>query len=549
MLIQQLKSGYNKNAFVKDLLAAISVIILLVPQGLAYGLLAGFPAEAGLYTGVVALFIYPLFASSKYLSIGPVALASIILLSGLSEFADPGTQEYIQLGVLVCLLSGLIQVLFAVFRLGILVNFLSNPVISGFISATALVIVINQLNVLLGVDIERTNNAFIDFKNTILALPGLHIISAIIGIASLAVIYALKYFAKKIPSALVVFIISSVATYFTVQQGFEVNRIGDFPSGFPPFKIPEFSFDLVLQLLPLSLVIALMSFIDSSVLAKSMAIKSQDHRVESNRELYGLGLAKIVGGFLMNVPSSGSFARTEVNRSSGSHSQLSSVIAGLILLVIVLFLTPVFGFTPKAMLAAIIISSVIKLVNFKEMIRLFKMDKADFTAMIACFLITIFIGIQAGIFSGVILSIAFILWKTMRPHYAVLGKLEEHNVYRNVNRFSNAKFQNDILIFRFDDDIYFANSDYFYEKILEELDERPTVKTLIIDFSSVSYIDSTGFDTLKLLAKNIKAKGKCWKFTKMKGPVRDLFNQYGHKGIVEESECYMSIDMAVESCE
>jgi SulP family sulfate permease len=200
------------------------------------------------------------------------------------------------------------------------------------------------------------------------------------------------------------------------------------------------------------------------------------------------------------------------------------------------------------MLAAIIISSVFKLINVKEMIRLFKLEKADFYAMIACFLITIIVGIQAGIFTGILLSIGFILWKTMKPHYAVLGKLSEQEVYRNIDRFSEATCNPSVLIFRYDDDLYFANSDYFYDKVLEEIENRPEIKTLIIDFSSISHIDSTGFDTLKLLSRNLSAEKIEWKISGLKGPVRDLFAKYGYLDIIAENQCYMSIDLAVESC-
>lgn len=548
-VIQQFRSGYSKGAFLKDLIAAISVVILLIPQGLAYGLLAGFPAESGLYTGVVALFVYPLFASSRYLSVGPVALASIILLSGLSSFAVPGTEEYVRLGLIVCAMAGVIQVLFGIFRLGILVNFLSNPVISGFISATAIVIIINQLNVVLGIPLERTNNAFIDLKNTILNIGNLNVLAAILGLGSVVIIYLIKAISKKIPSSLVVFIVCTIATYFLVQQGFNIDRIGDFPGGFPLPKLFVFSGEELLNLLPLSLVIALMSFIDSSVLGKSMAIKSQNHRINSNKELFGLGVAKILGSFFMNIPSSGSFARSEINRASPSESQLSSWIAAILLLVIILFFTPLFSYAPKAMLAAIIITSVIKLVNVKEMIRLFKLDRPDFFALISCFIITITIGIQAGIFSGILISIGFILWKSMRPHYAVLGKLEKHDVYRNINRYTDATYDESTMIFRFDEDIYFANSEFFFDQVMNEIDSRPNMRVLIIDFVSVGYIDSTGFDTLRLLSKNIKNRTIDCKFTRMKGPVRDLFDEYGYEGIIDKCECYMSINMAVKSCE
>ncbi len=549
LLFQQLKSGYTKESFGKDFIAALSVVILLVPQGLAYGLLAGFPPESGLYTGIVSLFIYPLFSSSKFLSVGPVALASIILLSGLSAFAEPGTSAYVELGLFVCLCAGLIQVLFGVLKLGWLINFLSNPVISGFISATAIVIIVNQLNVLLGVPIERCNNAFLDCKETITSLGQMNVYAAAIGILSMMGIFAMKAISRKIPSSLVVFIGSSIAAYVIVQQGIELDRIGTFPSGFPLPEMPQLAGKDLIGLLLLSLVIALMSFIDSSVLAKSMATKSQDHRIDSNRELYGLGLAKIVGSIFMNIPSSGSFARSEINRSSGSHSQVSSILAGILMLILVLFCTPFFVYSPKAMLAAIIISSVVKLIHIKEMIRLFRLDKPDFFAMMTCFFITIFVGIQAGILSGILISIVFILRKIMRPHYAVLGRLEDHDVYRNVKRFSEASKDESMLIFRYDDDVYFANCDFFYDKLVEEIERRTVLKIVILDFSSIGYIDSTGFDTLKLLSNYMKTNGVVWKFAGMKGPVRDLFKQYGYDEIIQQSDCYMSIDLAVASCD
>ncbi len=548
-LIQQLKKGYNKTFFVKDLLAALSVVIILIPQGIAYGLLAGFPAEAGLYTGIVALFVYPLFASSRYLSVGPVALASIILLSGLSNIAEPGTTEYIQLGVLVCLISGIIQLILGALRLGILINFLSNPVINGFISASAIVIIINQLNILFGVQIERTNNPFIDLKNILFNMTSLNVISTIIGLSSIAVIFICKKFIKKIPSALIVFILACIATYVLINLGISVVKVDAFPAGFPLPSLPHFAWEHLTMILSTSILIAMISFVDSSVLSKSMATQCQNHRINPNNELFGLGMSKIIGSFFMNFPSSGSFARSEVNRVSGSYSQFSSILAAIIMLIVVLFLSPIFGFIPKAVLAAIIISSVIKLVKIREMVRIFKLDKADFIAMMGCFFVTILISIHAGIISGIIISIAFILWKAMRPHFAVLGRLNKENVYKNIDRFEEAEYDKSILIFRFDDDLYFANSDYFYEKIDEEVEERVGIKTVIIDFSSVSYIDTTGFDTLKLLSKTLSTREIELKFANQIGPVRDLFDQNGYDEIIDKSNCFMSIDLAVESCQ
>ena len=547
-LIKTLRTDYSQSRFWRDLLASMAVLIVLVPQAIAYGLLAGFPAESGLYTAIVALIIYPFFATSKQLSVGPVALGAIILYSGLSQFPELATEDYIRYGLIVCLMSGIIQILFAVMRMGILVNFLSNPVISGFISAAAIIIIINQSNVLLGITFEKTNNTILDAYYTLKNFLSIHLTTALIGVGSVLTILISRKFIKKIPSALIVFVLASLLI-FILQKFTKYNTpiVGDLPSGLPVPKLFSFTFAEVKSLLPLSLVIALISFIDSSAIAKSLAISSQDHRVDANKELWGLGLAKIVSSFFMGIPSSGSFARSSMARDTKSTSQLTSWLAAIILIVIVLFLTPLFKFGPKAMLAAIIITSVAKLIDIQKMKDLYRLDIRDFYALMACFFVTLIVGIQEGIIAGVVISLFLILWKNMRPHYAILGKLQEHDVYRNINRYDSAIHDEATLIFRFDDDLYFANSDHFYESITRELEKNQNTEILIMDMSAIAHIDSTGFDTLRLISKNLKGMNVKWKFASLKGPVRDLFDHYGYEEIISPEDCHFSIDSALES--
>ena len=547
-IFADLKSGYNSSILWKDFLAAISVLILLIPQGLAYGLLAGFPPIAGLYAGVVALIVYPLFASTKQLSVGPVALTSIILFSGLKEFADPMSADYIRLGLLAGLMAGIIQILLGAFRLGIITNFLSNPVISGFISAAAIIICFNQLKSLLGIELDTTSGVAYAENLSVGFGRNLNIVTTSIGVITLIVIFTLKRFVKKLPSSLFVFIIGTLLVFLFGWSQKGVGIIGELNGTLPSFQYFAFSYADVRKLLPLAFVIALVSFIDSSALAKKLLTKSQDHRVLPNMELFGLGFAKVIGSFFYAIPTSASFGRSAVNSDAGAKTQVSSWIAAILLIFSLLFLTPLFYYTPKSVLAAIIIAATFKLIDVRKMREVFRTDKRDFYAMMTCFISTLYIGIQEGILAGVLISIGLILWKTMRPHYAVLGKLQNLNVYRNVKRFENITLSDEILIMRYDDDLYFANADYFFDMIIQEINKKKGVRFLILDLSSISHIDSTGFETIELLAKSLKTSKIKFLVSGMKGPIRDLFDKRGFYKIIDDKHSFMTIQGAVNRC-
>lgn len=548
-ILEIFKNGYGFDSFKKDFLASVAVLILIIPQGLAYGLLAGFTPESGLYAGIISLLIYPLFATSLQLSVGPVALISIILLTGLTGLAEPFTPDFIRLGLFVGLMSGVFQVLFSVLRLGFIVNFLSNPVISGFISASAVIICINQLNVLLGISMIKSNNAIQDFYTIIRSLGQVHLISAIMGVVTIILIVVLKKINKKIPSVLIVFFLGTLVTYFFGLAPKGVKIINELNTGLPSFKIFYVSFAEFKSLITLSLIIALISFIESSAIARKLASNSPNNRIKPNQELLGLGFSKILGSFFQAIPSSGSFGRSALNATMGSKTPFSSIFTGLLLLIVLLFLTPLFYYTPKTVLAAIIISAVANLIDFKIFKSLYKLDRADFFALLACFFITLIVGIQEGLLSGVLISLGFILWKTMRPHYAVLGEMTDKNIYRNVKRFDNLYINEQILIFRFDDDLYFANGDFFYDSLLRKIEQKgDKLKYLIIDMSSVSHIDSSGFDTFKLLKHKLDSLEIQLKLASIKGPVRDLMLSRNFEKTIPLSSTYWSIQDAAASC-
>lgn len=547
-LIQSLKT-YNKSLFTKDFFAGIAVVILLVPQALAYAFLAGFPPVTGIYTAIVALLVYPIFASSKQLSIGPVAITSIILFMGINSLGDVDGANYIRYGLIIGLLSGIMQLLLAILRLGILINFLSNPVIRGFITGAALMIIVNQIPVFFGIFIERSNNTAVDVYRIFAGIKELSIFDSFFGIVSLLVLILAKKFIRKIPGALIVFLFSTLLVYILIslQIPIYVHTIGEVPTGLPSFQLYHFDYSEIIRLLPVSFVIAILSFIDSSAIAKKLSFGQIDQQINPNKELIGLGMAKIVGSFFMCFPSSGSFGRSAVNKEADAQSQVSSWVAAVLLIIILCFLTPIFSYVPKAMLAAIIIYSVAKLVDFKRLFDLFRLDKRDFLAMLICILVTFFSGIQEGVLSGVLLSLFLILWKNKNPHYAIIGRLPNSNIYRNTLRFPNVILDPEVLILRYDEDLYFANSSHFYQQILKELEIKSSSKYLVLDFSSIGHVDSTGFDTLNLLSKNLKSLNIEWHIAGMKGPVRDLFDHYGYEDIIAPENCHMDISQAIAS--
>jgi len=540
---------YLRTELRSDLLAGLTVAIMLIPQGMAYAMLAGLPPIYGLYAALVPMIVYPFFGSSRFLSVGPVALVSIIILTGLSKIAEPMSPEFIQMALLTSLIAGIIQVLLSVFRMGFLVNFLSQPVISGFTSAAALIIAVSQLKYILGIEVTGV----VGFKGTVLQLmEGLadtNIQSASLGIAGLALILLLKRWKPAFPSALLIVVIGAILVQFIGFGGGSVDTVGEVPLGLPHFENPIDTWSAIRTVFPLALVICLISFIESLAIAKTLAAKHEEHIIDANRELLGLGLAKIIGAFFQAFPNTGSFTRSAINEQSGAKTGLSSWIAALIIGLVLLFFTGAFYHLPKAVLAAIVISAVFGLIDVKGAKQLYQMHKRDFIVMLITFVLTLFLGIQKGVLVGVILSILFILQKVSRPHFAVLGKLEEHDVYRNIQNFKEAKEDKELLIFRYDADIFFANAEHFYDTIMAEVESKPDIKDFILDMNAVSQIDTTAIQRFQLMVKTIESMGIRVHLCSVKGPVRKEFRNYCVDEFLKMERIHWDIDNAIEVIE
>ncbi|NNK79865.1 MAG: STAS domain-containing protein, partial [Flavobacteriales bacterium] len=434
-------------------------------------------------------------------------------------------------------------------RMGFLVNFLSQPVISGFTSAAALIIAVSQLKYLLGLDMISSTGFVETITGIIQHLDSTDLYALAIGGGGLLLILLLKKIKASLPGALIAVIISILIVKFAWSGESSLATVGEIPAGLPGFSMPTFSIEAIMQVLPLALVICLISFIESLAIAKTLATKHEQFGIDANKELLGLGLAKFIGSFFQAFPNTGSFTRSAINEQAGARTGLASIFGALIVGLTLLFFTGAFYHLPQAILAAIVISAVFGLIDYKGAYQLFKTHKKDFTVFILTFILTLLLGIQKGVLVGVILSLLFILQKVSRPHHAVLGKIKKHDVYRNVERFEEAEEADDLLIARYDDDIFFGNAEHFYKTILEVVKSKPNVKDFILDMNAVGQIDTTGIIQFELLVKTIESMGIRVHLCSIKGPVRDEFKNYKLGKMLHGNRIHWDIDNAIDRIE
>jgi SulP family sulfate permease len=540
--------NYKKKDLRGDLLAGLTVGVMLVPQGMAYGLLAGLPPIYGLYAGIIPLFLYAFFGTSRQLSVGPVALVSLLVLAGIGEFAEPGTQEFVTLAIATALLAGFIQILLGVFKLGFLVNFLSHPVIAGFTSAAAFIIGFSQVKNLLGIDIPRSNYVHEIIINAAQEIGNAHWGTFAIGLGAIIFIRLLRRINKSIPGALLAVILGTLIVWLFQldQQGIAV--VGTVPEGLPSFEVPTFNLDMAQQLFPLAITICIISFIESLAIAKTIEAKHKSYRVIPNQELIALGITKIGGAFFQSYPTTGSFTRSAVNNEAGARTGLSSIISAVLIGLTLIFLTPLFYYLPKAILGAIIVVAVIGLIDYKEAKRLWSHDRRDFFMMLITFVATLALGIQQGVFVGVLLSLFLMIYQNSRPHISVLGHLPGTRDYRNIERFPEAQPPDNALLVRFDAQLYFGNASYFKNKIENILFEHPDkYQYLVLDASNIHDIDSSGMHALEELIEYLRGHDIEFVLANAIGPVRDQMAKCGLMSEIGLDNQFLNVHDAVEA--
>lgn len=545
-------SNYNKDWLKSDLGAGLTVGVMLIPQGMAYASIAGLPAVYGLYASIIPLLIYAIFGTSRQLAIGPVAMVSLLTATALGSFGELEINDYISYAIILAFLVGVIQFLLGLFKLGFLVNFLSHPVISGFTSAAALIIGLSQLKDLLGIQLSRSHYVHEIIYQAFLQIDNINWITFFIGFIGIVIIIGIKKIKKNFPGQLIAVIFGVVAvTIFGLNGGdINVKIIGDIPGSLPNFSFPNFKWNILEALLPMALTIALVSFMESIAVAKAIQSKHRDYKVIPNQELAALGLANIAGSFFQSFPTTGGFSRTAVNDQAGAKTPFASIISAILILITLLFLTPLFYNLPKAILASVIMVAVFGLIDFKEAIYLWKSNKTDFFMLLVTFLTTLSFGVEIGIGTGVVVSLAMVIYKTTKPHIAVLANVPGTHFYRNLERFDTLIPRAHVLIFRFDAQIYFANSNYFKEKLEElALIKGKKLELIVIDGESINNIDSSGIHMLNDVVKTYYDQNVEIAFTGIKGPVRDALDKGGIMKKIGYSNCYMSIQEAIDAFE
>lgn len=534
---------YKKADLSADVSAGLTIAVMLVPQGMAYAMLAGLPPVIGLYASVLPLIAYALFGSSRQLAVGPVAMISLLVFTSCSALAAPGSPEFIASVLLLAFMVGVLQLAAGMVRLGFLINFFSHAVISGFTSAAAIIIIFSQMKHLLGISVGNEPSVFVLAGDLIRHAGSTHPTTLATGIVCLAGLYFFRLRYPRFPAAMLFVVAGTLAAYWGLEA-LGLKTVGHVPRGLPPFSLAEFSVASVRALLPDALVIVFVGFMESISVAKYIAARS-GYKVDPDRELIGLGAANLAGAFFSGYPVTGGLSRTAVNYQAGARTQLAAIITAGAILLILLALTPLFYYLPNAVLGAIIVAAVSSLIDYKEAMHLFRLKKADGWMFLVTFISTLTIGLDEGLLIGMVFSLALFIWKSAYPHTAELGYLEGEGIFRNIQRYPQAKTYPDILILRVDASLYFANVKFLEDRIAQDLARRPQIKEIIMDLSGVNDIDAVSIDALEHLMEAYGHQGIRFSYASMKGPVRDLVAHAGWERKYGDRIHYPSIPHAL----
>ena len=545
--ILQWLPSYTREQATSDIPAGLTVGVMLIPQGMAYALLAGLPPIYGLYGATIPIILYAIFGTSRQLAVGPVAMVSLLVASGVSTLAAGGTAEYLTLAIMLGATVGVVQLTLGLFRLGFLVNFLSNPVIAGYTAAAALIIGLSQLQHLLGLSIPRSRYVHEILIYAVQHVADIHWPTLLLGSACIAIILLLKRINRRIPGPLVAVVLSILAVWLLHLHEGGMKIVGEVPEGLPALAAPTLVWDRIPELIPIALTIALVSFMESNAVATLMQAKHKHYKLNSSQELVALGLANISGSFFSAFPVSGGFSRTAVNDQAGAQTPMASIVSAILIVLTLLFLTPLFYLLPKAVLASVIMVAVFGLINFKGAIKLWKTDRRDFVMLIITFITTLGLGIQQGILTGVALSLGMVLYRNTYPHVAELGKLPGTHQFRNVSRFSEVVTRPDVLMMRFDAQLFFANSPVFRAKLAQyEAPKGPALRLVVLDFAAVNGLDSTALNVLQEVIADYKKRNIEVYLTSVKGPIRDILYRSGLMDAIGRSNFFLDNETAMD---
>jgi SulP family sulfate permease len=552
--------NYQSKHLFGDITAGIIVTSLLIPQGMAYALLAGLPPQIGLYASILPAIIYPLLGTSQVLAVGPVAVDSLMVAAAIAKLAPQGSSEYLALAIALAFLVGIIEIGMGVLRMGFLVNFLSRSVISGFISGAAIIIGFSQVKHLLGLKIPSTES-FVELLTLILGkITEVNWVTLSLGLSSIAI---LLYFNQplvkllkrqgwseqrilpisKSAPLLVVILGTLLVSVFQWDRVAGVKIVGMVPLGLPPLTIPSFDLQTWRSLLPAALAIALVGYMEGFSGAQALASKRRE-KIDPNQELIAFGAANMSAAFTGGYPVTGGVSRSVVNFAAGANTGLASIITGILVAITVMFFTSWFYFLPQTCLAATIITAVYKLIDFATLKRMWNYDKADAIAWLVTFSAVLGLGVEKGIIFGAIVALSLHLWHTSRPHIAIVGRLGESEHFRNVLRYE-VKTSPQVLAIRVDASLYFANAKYMENFLSREISDRPDVTSVVLVCSAVNLIDASALEVLESLIADLKSIGINFCFSEVKGPVMDKLLNIGFVDYVGRDHFFLSTDIAM----
>jgi SulP family sulfate permease len=537
--------GYRRDDARADLVAGLTTAVMLIPQGMAYALLAGLPPIVGLYASTLPLIAYALFGTSRQLAVGPVAMVSLLVAGGVGSIAQQGTPQYVAAALTLALLVGVLQFGMGLLRAGFLVNFLSHPVISGFTSAAAIIIGLSQLKHLLGVKLEAEESPLAVVAEAVARLGEVHATTLAIGVGAIAVLLGLRRIDKRIPAALVAVVGGTLLVWAGGLAERGVKIVGEVPEGLPSVALPTVDLPLVTALLPTALTIALVGFMESISVAKAFARKHR-YELNANQELVGLGLANLVASVFQGYPITGGFSRTAVNDQAGARTGVAAIITAGFIMLTLLFLTPLFHSLPKAVLAAIIMVAVVGLIDTHEVVHLWKVKKSDLALLVLTFVATLTWGIEPGIFTGVGASLGWFVVKTTRPHTAVLGRVQGTEAYRNVLNFPDAETTPGVLAVRVDAQFYFGNVSFLKETLARlQREASAPVRAVVIDATSINDLDSSADAALHEIHEALRDEGIALFLAGVKGPVRAVFARSGFDRVVGDGRIHLRVHQAM----
>lgn len=538
---------YNRSTLYSDLIAGLSIAVIVIPQGLAYAMIAGLPPIYGLYAALVPQFIHGIMGTSRHPAVGPVALDSLVVAIALGALSLSGIGEVVAAAIFLATMVGILQITMGLLQMGVLANYLSRPVISGFTSAAAIIIGLNQVEHLLGLQIESSNQIQKMLLSVAQNFNETHLITVVVGVSAMSLILVTKKYFSKFPSSLLVSVFGVLLIWSTRWDLHGVEIVGHIPAGLPNFDLLTVSPELVRDMLPFALTLAVIGYVEIISITKELEEQEEKYFLKPNKELMALGTANLVGSFFQSYPVSASFSRSAVKFQSGALTGMTAVFSASIVGLTLLFFTSLFFYLPIAVLAGIIMVAVIRLINVRYAIDLYKTRRDEFFLLLITCLLTLFVGISQGILIGTLLSLLLMVIRTSKPHYAILAKVSGTNYYKNISRFeTDANIDDNILILRFDAQLFFGNRDYFRKIVFEEIEKKPNLKGFILVARGITYVDSSGLSTLSAMIKSFQQKGILFMVAGAIGPTRDLLQKSKLTDLIQEKNMFAKTADAVD---